>query len=532
MIIRRICVLATGACFVAGLSILLWLVLEPGGWTVAKSLLAIGFCGVAPWLGLCGANGVLGVLVQAPVTAERDGVSIPRTAIAVTVRHENLQEVLPPLNRLLIGLGSGDTFTGWVLSDTSDLTLAAAEARAMAAFPEIRYRRRAVNTGFKAGNIMDFLDHHAGDAAFMVVLDADSQMTPQAVLRLVRTLADEPHLAIVQHLTVGLPASAAFPRLFQFGMRAGMRSWARATAWWQGDEACYWGHNAAIRIAPFRAHGWLAPLPDGSTILSHDQIEAAQLAGAGWGVRLLPDEDGSFEANPPALPEFMRRELRWLAGNFQYWPLLRRPGLRAMGRWQLIQAMLLFGSTPFYIVFLAGAALAAATDRVSGFPAGAALALTLAWMATLYGPKWLGYLALLLSRHERARYGGLRRVAAGMVAETIFTLLLDPVLTLAKTLATARLALGARAAWTPQNRGARGVRWAEAARLLWPQTLLGIVVFAAFGCAGWRAVLWAAPFSGGLLTAIPFCVLTAHPGFGAWLQRHGIAATPEALSPP
>jgi membrane glycosyltransferase len=459
---------------------------------------------------------------------------LPLTAIAVTIRNEDLTAVLPPLHRLMRDLdeaGMGDGFVPWILSDTTDMRAVAAEEHAVAAFPgPLRYRRRAENTGFKAGNIMDFLDHHAGDAAFLLVLDADSRMTAPAVLRLVATLAANPRLGIVQHLTVGLPAAAAFPRLFQFGMRAGMRSWARATAWWQGDEACYWGHNAVLRIAPFRAHARLDPLPDGRMILSHDQIEAAQLAGAGWGVRLLADEDGSFEANPPALPEFLRRELRWLAGNFQYWPLLRRPGLRPMGRWQLVQAMLLFGSTPFYLVLLMGAALAASSDSVSPFPAEPALALTAGWAGVLYAPKCLGYLRLLLSPRQRGRYGGVRPLVAGMVAETLFTLMLDPVMTVAKTHATLRLAFGASTGWAAQNRDARGVRWVEAVRLLWPQTVIGVAVFAAFGQAGWHAVLWAAPFAAGLVTAIPFCVVTAHPGFGAWLQRHGIAAMPEEVA--
>ena len=175
-------------------------------------------------------------------------------------------------------------------------------------------------------------------------------------------MRDDPSLGIIQHLTVGLPASSAFPRLFQFGMRAGMRTWATALAWWQGDECVYWGHNAVVRIAPFRTHCRLPLLPDGDPILSHDQIEAAMLRGAGWGIRLLAEEDGSYEANPPALPEFMRRELRWLAGNFEYRHLLRMPGLRPMGRWQLVQAILLFGCTPFYLTFLLAAAWAAATD--------------------------------------------------------------------------------------------------------------------------------------------------------------------------
>jgi membrane glycosyltransferase len=42
-------------------------------------------------------------------------------------------------------------------------------------------------------------------------------------------------------------------------------------------------------------------------------------------------------------------------------------------------------------------------------------------------------------------------------------------------------------------------------------------------------VLWALPFAGGLLVAIPFCVVTADPGFSAWLRRHGIAAVPEEI---
>ena len=74
------------------------------------------------------------------------------------------------------------------------------------------------------------------------------------MLRLVRAMQAEPTLGIAQHLTVGLPASSGFPRLFQFGMRAGMRSWATGQAWWQLDAGPYWGHNAIIRCAPFRDH--------------------------------------------------------------------------------------------------------------------------------------------------------------------------------------------------------------------------------------------------------------------------------------
>ena len=146
-------------------------------------------------------------------------------------------------------------------------------------------------------------------------------------------------------------------------MRAGMRVWATGQAWWQGDEGPYWGHNAILRIAPFREHARLGKLPDGSFILSHDQIEAARLCAAGWGVCIWADEAGSLEANPPALPEFLHRDARWLAGNLQYRYLIGAPGLRPMGRWQLVQAILLFAGAPLYTAMLALASISALSRR-------------------------------------------------------------------------------------------------------------------------------------------------------------------------
>jgi membrane glycosyltransferase len=60
--------------------------------------------------------------------------------------------------------------------------------------------------------------------------------------------------------------------------------------------------------------------------------------------------------------------------------------------------------------------------------------------------------------------------------------------------------------------------------------MLGVTVFAGFAAAGWTAVLWALPLSGGLLVAIPFCVITAHPRFGRWLRQREVAAIPEEIN--
>jgi membrane glycosyltransferase len=445
--------------------------------------------------------------------------------------------VLPPQRTLLDALaaaGHADRFTLWILSDTQDPEAAATEEAAIEALrathphpDRIRYRRRTANTGFKAGNVMDFLDHHAEGIDLVLMMDADSAMSAPATLRLVRIMQADPRMGLVQHLTVGRPAAAAFPRLFQFGMRAGMRVWATGQAVWQGDEGPYWGHNAIFRAAAFRDHCRLEPLPDGSTILSHDQVEAARLRAAGWRVCVWAGEDGSQEANPPALPEFLHRDARWLAGNLQYVHLLRLPGLRPMGRWQLVQAIALFLGAPLAVAILALAALLAATGADT--PRGPLLALAAAWTLTLYSPKLLAYLEILLVPASRARYGGAARFALGAALEFAFMLLLDAIAQVHKTLAMARLALGRKAGWLPQNRSDRGVAWSEAVRMFWPHTLFGVACFTGFALSGPFAVALALPFAGGLLLAIPFCVLTASPTASAWLRRHRLAAIPEEL---
>ena len=82
-----------------------------------------------------------------------------RAARAASSRH------LEPLLAGLAARGVGERFHVYVLSDTSEPDVAAAEDARFAALADawrgrvaITYRRRADNTGFKAGNIRDFCD--------------------------------------------------------------------------------------------------------------------------------------------------------------------------------------------------------------------------------------------------------------------------------------------------------------------------------------------------------------------------------------
>ncbi|CAH0287738.1 glucans biosynthesis glucosyltransferase MdoH [Roseomonas sp. CECT 9278] len=555
-LLRRALFLTLVLAITAGLVALAWAVLAPGGWTPWEALILACFLGTVPWSALSAANALVGLAIllgardppAAVLPALRAASPAPprrRTAIAICIRNEDMAAVLPPLGRLMDGLPP-ELFALWVLSDTPAGPAAEAEQAAFHAFaegrfapparggarPNAQYRRRAANDGFKAGNVMDFLDHHAEGLAYFLCLDADSEMTPAAVLRLVACMEADDRLAIVQQLIHGKPATAAFPRLFQFGMRHGMRAWATGQAWWQGDEGPYWGHNALIRIAPFRDLCRLGPLPDGSRILSHDQVEATRLHAAGWKVRVLPDDTGSAEGNPPTFGDFVTRDLRWAGGNMQYLALLRLPGQTLMARWQLVQAILLFLGAPLWCAILLLAAVNALSGGGAATPTGWLVLLLGATWACHYAAKLAGYAEVLLKPALADRYGGRAAFARGAAAEILFTTLMEPARLMAQTLFLLALPFGMRARWTAQNRADRGVTWGDAARQFWPPTLAGLVLAWLFAAASPLALLLALPVLASLLLAIPFAVVTADPGFSGWLRAHGIAAFPEERDAP
>ena len=117
--------------------------------------------------------------------------------------------------------GEGGQFAYFLLSDTSDPATAAAEEAEMVAWravdrdpARLHYRRRTANTGFKAGNLRDFCSAWGRSFELMLPLDADSLMSGEAILRLVRIMQAHPKLGILQSLVVGAPSLSAFARIW------------------------------------------------------------------------------------------------------------------------------------------------------------------------------------------------------------------------------------------------------------------------------------------------------------------------------
>jgi len=569
---RRAAVAGLVTLTAAGLTAAMAAVLSPGGWSALELAMIALFAANTPWVAIGFWNAVIGLALLArpggALDAVLPGVARPdpstpirgRTAVVMPIYNEDPDRVLRHARATLDSLDRAspadrERFVFYVLSDTTDPATAAREEALVGAWAaeagrtgRVRYRRRPDNEGLKAGNLWDFCTRQGRDFATMVVLDADSVMTGTAIRRLVTTLEANPRLALLQALVVGLPTASPFARLSQFGMRHGMRPYAVGAAWWQGPEGPYWGHNAAVRLDAFRRHCDLPRLGAGrrlgGRILSHDQVEAVLLQSAGWETRVLPVEDGSFEENPPTLPDHLKRDLRWCHGNMQYFKLIGRAGLRPMGRLQLALAIAMYLASPLWLGFLVlGFGLLTAGGAPilpgagGGLPLWGSATVGIALFATMIGvsltPPLCGLADVLRRPAARRAYGGAGRVIAGGLAAIVLSMLFAPVLALAHTLFMIRLALGrhGRTRWEAQTRDSHVVPLSAALAGLWPQTLAGLAGAALLAAAAPAVLPWAAPLLAGLILAAPLTWATSLEAVGRVLARLGVAATPEERAP-
>jgi membrane glycosyltransferase len=306
-------------------------------------------------------------------------------------------------------------------------------------------------------------------------------------------------------------------------------------AWWQDDCGPYWGHNALVRVAPFRRHCRLPVLPGrgplSGHVLSHDQIEAALIRRAGYEVRVIPAEGESWEDNPPTLMDFTKRDLRWCQGNMQYLRLLGIRGLQPVSRFQIFAAIMMYFGAPAWMLMT----LAAAGKMIEGDLADINVSFGIAMFFIMFAvslvPKLMGILDTALTSGGAARYGGRLRFAAGAVVEALFSMLLAPVVAFRVTLFLIGLVFGRSVIWGGQNRDAYRLGWADAARGLWPQTLYGAVLLVwIWVCSGPATLLWAMPIITGLTLSIPFAVLTADPRIGRLSRRARLCAVPEEIA--
>jgi membrane glycosyltransferase len=534
----------------------LWLfsdILASTGWNPVKVLELAVFSLLFTTLAFGFTQAFVGFLVLAEgheplkITNTLDeSTPLASTAVAMPIFNEDVATVFGNIRTLYRSLqkrGELETFEFYILSDSTQPEKLIEEELAWAdlcrqtnGFGRIHYRRRKVPVNRKSGNIADFCRRWGHRHRYMVVLDADSIMTGESVASLVRLMEVNPRAGIIQTMPKLVGSETVFGRIQQFASRLYSPLFAAGLNYWQQGAGNYWGHNAILRISPFLTSCSLPVLPGreplGGRILSHDFVEAALMRDAGWEVWFAYDLEGSYEGLPPNLTEYIKRDRRWAQGNLQHVWFLLADRVRPISRLHLIQGILAYSSAPILVLFICLAGIQAALDHFRGhassIPLPSAIVLALLTLLLLFGPKLLSIFHLLAQPDLLRRFGGAKRAIAGVIMESLFSILTAPLLVWFHTRFVLRNLAGQKVVWNTQTReSGSGPRWIEALREYWPVPVAGVV----FGILAWwispMYLLWVTPLLLGLWLAIPIAQISGRSGV---LRR--MFQTPEEIDPP
>lgn len=386
-----------------------------------------------------------------------------RTALLYPVYNEDFPRVLTNAWRGHTALGAeAGAFDVFFISDSNKPECIAEEECAIATFrathpsAPVYYRRRAQNHGRKAGNVADFVRTWGDRYDYMIVYDADSTMTGEAVQQLVNRMDERANTAIIQTVPAINGARTMFAHIQQFALNMYGPLFGRGLAWWSGGGGNYWGHNAIVRVSAFAAHAGLPRLkgaaPFGGEILSHDFVEAALLRRAGWDIELAPDITGSFEQAPPTMIETAARDRRWAQGNLQHLSVWTAPGLDWRSRAHIGAGIMGYGSS---LLWLALFGLCLITQPNAAAAIDPEVARATFWLGTLtalivLAPKWLALALWLAGKLPRADRSW--RFIAALVLEGVAASLITPILIVNQAIAVADILRGRDSGWSAQIR--------------------------------------------------------------------------------
>ena len=446
-------------------------------------------------------------------------------------------------------------YTLFILSDTRDEATSEQELRAFATLKaqlpptaRLHYRRRAENTDRKVGNLADWVQTWGGGYEAMVVLDADSLMSGEAIVALTDELVADPSLGLIQSCPQLFGAETVFGRVQQFASTIYGGILAEGLATWSDREGNYWGHNAIMRTAAFAACAGLPKLKTlsgkGKLILSHDFVEAGLLRRAGWGVRFSPRIKGSYEETPATLIDYILRDRRWCQGNLQHLKLLGSGGFHTVSRFHLFHGAISYLLSPAWFALLtAWALVGTGTEQnviryFSGLnpqvqwpemTAAHNLALLIFMYGMLLAPKALGTAMIGGLGLRITDLGGPVRFGISLVAEVLLSILYAPILMVQQTKAVFNSLLGRRMDWVPQSRAGQSHRFVTLAKFHALETLAGTALVV--GMLQGLVTLWLLPIAVSLALAIPLSALS-----GLRLTRFKVTesalGTPEVFSAP
>ena len=545
-------------------------ILRANDLTVLESVILVLFGISFTWLALAFWSGLFGFILQMlridPLTLkstkglleDQSPISC-RTAVVMPVYNEETHRVIAGFEATLRSLektGEIAHFDFFLLSDTTNLTIAQAERDAWQQLTErlgelskqTFYRRREKNTARKVGNLAEFCQRWGANYENMIVLDADSIMAGDCLLKMVRAMQANPRTGLIQTIPIPVRQTTFFGRFVQFAAVLYSPMLATGLAFWQSDAANYWGHNAIIRMRAFIDHCGLPTLPGkapfGGDILSHDFVEAAMLRRAGWDVFLLPDLEGSYEEVPCNIIDYAKRDRRWVQGNIQHLGIVGIKDLHPINRMHFLLGAIAYITSLIWLLMLvlstADAVVRAINSNVyftevyqlyPNWPIAKTeliVGLILLTTTLLMGPKLLGVIVALT--HRRKQFGGARAIVKGTIIETIFAVLIAPIMMVYHAYFVISVLLGFKVNWDSQDREGRLLPWGECfartskmttAALAW-----GLMTYIYAPIFFW----WLLPVLTGLVFAAPLVRYSSSLDWGRGTRAHKIFLTPNETS--
>jgi len=427
-----------------------------------------------------------------------------RIAVVFPVYHEDVARVAAGMAATwesLVGQqpALAGLFDFFLLSDSRRFEYWIAEEAAIhrlsETFPQGRffYRRRPVNQNAKLGNIVDFCRRWGGSYDYMLVMDADSVMDGDAIATLLRMMEGNRRIGILQTNPTPVLRTSLFGRMQQFAARLYGSVFSYSLQAMYMGHASYIGHNAMIRLAPFIAHCILpdlsGPKPWGGKPMSHDIVESAMMARAGYEVWFLPEIEGSYEEIPANFPGFLARERRWMQGNMQHLRFLFLDRLRSVHRETFITGSMGYVAAPLWAAFLLVSAyglfhfLKVGIMALGGIQTLALpmIMLAISSMVFLFMPRLLS-LAIHIESRKAKGFGGKDKLVWSLVLETLFSFFFSPIMMICISRFLWLWLKRRSISWDAQVRGDAPLPWPLALRHFGWVMLLGV--------AGWAAMFW------------------------------------------
>ncbi|MBI3784026.1 MAG: glucans biosynthesis glucosyltransferase MdoH [Deltaproteobacteria bacterium] len=500
-------------------------------------------------------------ITNLPPVDWRSFVPDGRTAIVMPICHEPVDRVFAGLRAIhesLVRTGALAHFDFFVLSDSADPSTCIKEEEAWASwcrdvsgFDHIFYRRRKVRQKRKSGNVADFCRRWGEQYPYMIMLDADSIMAGDTLVRLVQLMDKNPTVGMIQTAPTAVNRSSLLARVQQFASRVYGPMFAAGLHFWQLGDGQYWGHNTIIRSKPFIDHCGLPRLPGkpplGGEIMSHDFVEAALMGRSGWNLWLAFDLDGSYEEVPSTLLEEMGRDRRWCQGNLQHLRLLFTEGLFGAHRALFINGVLSYFSALLWNAFLVVSTIEAIRDvfwEPEYFPNGKslfphwpvwrpdwAMYLMAVTGMILFLPKFLS-VALIVVKRSAPAFGGFFKLLISVILEILLSSLLAPIRMVFHSRFVVQNLLGRTVQWTSQGRGDAETGWRAAIRHHLADTVVASAWAVGLYWLNPTYFWWVTPIIVALILSIPTSVYSSRVSLGERARRRGLFLIPEETTRP